>query len=82
MTAALDPHGVGGSAMRRSVVNCLDLPDAACGFRIVPPIPARAECAAIATTRSVPVEEAASSERTAVMTILFPVHRFGYAVKM
>ena len=30
-------HGVGGSVMRRSPVIFLDLPDAACGFRIAPP---------------------------------------------
>jgi hypothetical protein len=30
--------GVGGSVMRRSVVIFLDLPDAACGFRITPSI--------------------------------------------
>jgi hypothetical protein len=30
-------HGVGGSMMCRSVVIFLDLPDAACGFRITPP---------------------------------------------
>jgi hypothetical protein len=37
--------------------------------------------AAIATTSSTPVVEEASSEGTAVMTIPFPVHLFGYAVK-
>jgi hypothetical protein len=30
-------HGVGGSVMRCSVVIYLDLPDAACGFRVTPP---------------------------------------------
>ncbi len=38
--------------------------------------------AAGATTSSTPVTQKASSERTAVMTILFPVHLFPYAVKM
>jgi hypothetical protein len=47
------------------------------GFGVVEP-----SAAAIATKSSKPVVEEASSERTAVMTILFPVHLFGYAVKM
>ena len=38
--------------------------------------------AAIATTSSTPVVEEASSERPAVVTILFPAHLFPYAVKM
>ena len=38
--------------------------------------------AAIATTSSTPVLEEASSERAAVMTFLFPVHRFWYGWKM
>jgi hypothetical protein len=38
--------------------------------------------AAIATTSSPPAVEEASSERTAVVTILFPAHLFPYAVKM
>ena len=38
--------------------------------------------AAIATTSSTPAVEEASSERTAVVTILFPAHLFPYAVKM
>ena len=38
--------------------------------------------AAIATTSSAPAVEEASSERTAVVTILFPTHLFPYAVKM
>ena len=38
--------------------------------------------AAGATTSSTPVTQKASSERTAVMTILFPAHLFPYAVKM
>ena len=38
--------------------------------------------AAIAATSSTPVVEEASPERAAVVTVLFPVHLFGYAVKM
>jgi hypothetical protein len=42
---------------------------------------ARPSAAAVATMSSTPVVEEAS-EGTAAMTILFRVHRFGYAVKM
>jgi hypothetical protein len=38
--------------------------------------------AAIAATSSMPVVEEESSEPAAVMTILFPVHRFWYGWKM
>ena len=47
------------------------------GFGVLEP-----SAAAIAATSSTPVVEEASLERTAVMTILFPVYLFPYAVKM